>query len=400
MIPRVAKAGRSFLGATKYYLHDKGANTNERVAFVEIVNLPTNDPKRAVAHMIDTATHSEQLKREAGLKGGRKLEKPVYSYSIAWHPSEKPTKEEQLAAAKETLEVLGLQDHQAMIVAHNDTDHPHVHVIVNRVHPETGRAAVMSNDQLKLSKWAEEYERKQGRILCTQRVNNNDNRRQRYVKHDSPTRHEHYAWKKTQSNHLWAEYRRDRDIDNRAYRPRFQALWDQRNARITTDKARLKSKYKPQWRDLYANQRTALTAYDNRLSVRLKYAMQQTHSGRIRAFVSAVVSDDVMRLQFIRDQEGARRGLSNEQLNAIRTAGRRSNDLWLAERDALKAAISDQNKDRLDDTREKSRDIWTTPAQSASEAQKQARESSQRKLKTDAQRSQERARGSPRRPKP
>ena len=54
MVPKVTSAGRSFKGAARYYLHDKQADTSERVAFVETVNLPTNDPRRAVAHMVDT----------------------------------------------------------------------------------------------------------------------------------------------------------------------------------------------------------------------------------------------------------------------------------------------------------------------------------------------------------
>ncbi len=40
----------------------------------------------------------------------------------------------------------GLQDHQAWIVAHRDTAHPHVHVMVNRVHPDTGKAWSASHD--------------------------------------------------------------------------------------------------------------------------------------------------------------------------------------------------------------------------------------------------------------
>jgi len=52
MVPKVAKSGASFKGAALYYLHDKQANTNERVAFTQTVNLPTNDPDRAVAHMM------------------------------------------------------------------------------------------------------------------------------------------------------------------------------------------------------------------------------------------------------------------------------------------------------------------------------------------------------------
>ena len=95
----------------------------------------------------------------------------------------------------------------------------------------------MSNDQLKLSKWAEEYERMHGKILCVQRVANNDNRRTSYRKYSNPSRREHYAWRKAQSDALWEDYRKERDIAHRAYGPRFEALWNKRNACIAKDKA-------------------------------------------------------------------------------------------------------------------------------------------------------------------
>ena len=63
-----------------------------------------------------------------------------------------------------SLEALGLEGHEALIVAHDDTRHPHVHVVANRVDPETGKAAKLGNSKLRLSRWAEGYEREQGRI--------------------------------------------------------------------------------------------------------------------------------------------------------------------------------------------------------------------------------------------
>ncbi|WP_416362541.1 relaxase/mobilization nuclease domain-containing protein [Phyllobacterium sp. 0TCS1.6A] len=47
---------------------------------------------------------------------------------------------------------------QAVIVEHTDRLHPHIHVIVNRVHPTEVRAVHTSQDQYRLSRWAEAYE--------------------------------------------------------------------------------------------------------------------------------------------------------------------------------------------------------------------------------------------------
>ena len=147
MIPNI-ETGKSFRGAQLYYLHDKRQNgeaerlTSDRVAWVETLNLPTGDPERAWRIMAHTALAQAELKAAAGVKAtGRKLTKPVFAYSLAWHPDEKPTKAEQLEAARASLEAQGLEEHQAIILCHDDEPQAHVHVIVNRVHPGTGKAA-------------------------------------------------------------------------------------------------------------------------------------------------------------------------------------------------------------------------------------------------------------------
>ena len=76
-----------------------------------------------------------------------------------------------------SLEALGLEGHEALIVAHDDTRHRHVHVVANRVDPETGKAAKLGNSKLRRSRWAEGYEREQGRIRVERRVRNNERRR-------------------------------------------------------------------------------------------------------------------------------------------------------------------------------------------------------------------------------
>jgi hypothetical protein len=221
MIPRIAKLGHGFAGAGLYYLHDKretkpertetrqardrpsaedyhlrdkgGAQTSHRVGFTATRNLPTTDPQKALrcmqwlaanAHAVRQAAVAAAAKaagmsyadyvRAANPFRGRKGQKPLYTLSIAWHPkfNRKPTKTQMLAAADEVLMVLGLQDRQALIVQHTDTRHPHVHLIVNRVSPINGLYASVGNDRLRLSKWALDYEKRTGQVLCFERVEN------------------------------------------------------------------------------------------------------------------------------------------------------------------------------------------------------------------------------------
>lgn len=182
MTPRVAKTGKSFKGALTYYLHDKRQEgeeerlTSDRVAWTETRNLVTDDPELAGRIMAATAMDADRLKEDAGVwNAGRKSNQHVYSYSLGWHPDEagRITRAEMRRAADETLRVLGAQDHQAIIIAHTDTDHPHVHVIVNRVSPHDGRMLTNGNDRLKLSQWALHYrEARNEHQYCPQRAKN------------------------------------------------------------------------------------------------------------------------------------------------------------------------------------------------------------------------------------
>ena len=183
MIVAETAGGPSFRGAALYYLHDRRLDgeterlTSERVAWTHVCNLPTDDPDRAWRMMAHTALAQGALKEAAGIKAtGRKLTKPVAAYSLSWHPSEQLTPEEMLAAALASIEALGLDRHQAIIVAHRDGQ-PHCHVMLNRVHPETGVAANLGNSHRKLSEWALAYERGRGQIFCEERAANDERRR-------------------------------------------------------------------------------------------------------------------------------------------------------------------------------------------------------------------------------
>ena len=192
MIATVHTGGASFKGVVDYCLSEGRARENERdeqrgedrsqdkagrVEWSETRNVAAEDPRQAARVMAATASRSEELKELAGVKaGGRALEKPVCHYSLSWAKDEKPGLKEMGQAVTESLEKMGLADRQAVMIAHRDTAQPHVHVVVNRVSVEDGRAAKLGNSYLKLSRWAEGYEREQGRIRCPQRVENNAGR--------------------------------------------------------------------------------------------------------------------------------------------------------------------------------------------------------------------------------
>ena len=185
MVTKMSAPGRSFGGVADYCLHDRWVpgqghpESAERVEWTETRNLATEQWDRAARIMAVTAEASPELKRLAGgAATGRKLEKPVCHYSLNWAKEENPDRQEILRAAEWSLKALGMERHQALVVSHRDGQ-PHVHVIANRVEPESGKAAGLSRSKLRLSKWAERYEREQGKIRCPERERNNRRREAR-----------------------------------------------------------------------------------------------------------------------------------------------------------------------------------------------------------------------------
>lgn len=202
--------GRSFRGAAAYFLHDRNASTRERVAWTHTENLLTRDPDKAWKVMAYTCMVQEQLKQASGqARTGRKLEKPVFTYSLSWHEEDRPDREHMLATAQRSLQALGLTGHEVLIVGHRDTKHPHCHVIVNRVHPVTGRAADVRFSKRKFSEFARTYEHERGVIRCHQREENHMQREQ-----GKPTRHRDpnivAAWRESDDGRSFAAALKER----------------------------------------------------------------------------------------------------------------------------------------------------------------------------------------------
>ncbi|MDA8381748.1 MAG: relaxase/mobilization nuclease domain-containing protein [Betaproteobacteria bacterium] len=62
---------------------------------------------------------------------------PVNHYVISWREGEQPTPEQIEQAVEIVLDEFGMQGHQVVYALHHNTDNLHLHVAINRVHPET-----------------------------------------------------------------------------------------------------------------------------------------------------------------------------------------------------------------------------------------------------------------------
>jgi hypothetical protein len=305
MIPKVMK-GRSFKGAAAYLLHDTHDHgTAARVTWTQTLNLATRNPDTAWKVMAATAMNAEQLKAEAGIKAtGRKAQHSVLHLVLSWHPEEKPhlTREEMSAAAESAIHALGGSDRQALIIAHNDSPHPHVHILLNRHCPDTGRILPSSKEKLKLSQWAQAYERERGKIYCEERVHNNDARQRgdftrglrpvprqiiaatkvlREASNDNPDRlaqlkakqHQHIKTLGTRTRALKGRHadawQRLQDTD----RARRQHIVQQTAQALARARQSLIERYRPLWRELRASEQAQRDDFQ---------AREKTQFGRLR----------------------------------------------------------------------------------------------------------------------
>ena len=64
---------------------------------------------------------------------------PIEHYVISWREGEQPSPDQVEEAVDILLDEMQLQDHQVIYGLHADTDNVHLHIVVNRVRPDSGR---------------------------------------------------------------------------------------------------------------------------------------------------------------------------------------------------------------------------------------------------------------------
>ena len=130
----VSSKGQSFRALAAYLVHGRTGEEQGRIAWSSARNLPTNDPELAATMMRATAEQSVRVRQ------------PVYHLVLSFDPTDPVDRAMMERVADRVLHRLGLTEHQAVIVSHQDRAHAHLHVLVNRIHPTTRRAWEMSFD--------------------------------------------------------------------------------------------------------------------------------------------------------------------------------------------------------------------------------------------------------------
>jgi len=364
MVPKLMR-GISFKGAAAYLLHDVHADSAERVGWTEVRNLASSNPHTAWRVMAATAMDADRLKAQAGVKAtGRKSAESVLHLVLSWHPEEAPNldRQQMLAAAESALQAIGAADRQALIIAHTDSAHPHVHVLINRISPIDGRMLSSSKEKLKLSKWAQKYEEERGKIYCEERVLNNEARERgdyiraakgipwqvikadnliRAAANDNDSKAERFRTELRERMRSIGQHMRAIQNRHAAEWQAFEAAHIERRAAIIRSFHRLSGKareaiiaeYRPRWRDLRAEEQAeAARLKDDETSRlgRVRSALRSIRSWRtayegdpLRAVTQAwsgLFSAEKRKEILEHAQQQRRTSLENEQRRAIRQA--------------------------------------------------------------------------------
>ncbi len=158
-----AGGGKGFGDVVRYVARDRDDQIALRERFgapdMGTINLDcpldAHEDRISAIAILDSTAAAVQARRQTG--------HPAYHIEFSWKEGEHPTRQQVAQAASHVMRSVGMAEHQAIWAIHKDTDNDHVHLVVNRVHPDTHRIQKVPGwDWLKLDKAMREIEGVQG----------------------------------------------------------------------------------------------------------------------------------------------------------------------------------------------------------------------------------------------
>ncbi len=118
-----------------------------------------------------------------------KIAKPVAHISLDFSVQDKNRLTDQfmIGMAREYMEKMGYRDTQYIIARHYDTDHPHIHIVINRI-DNNGKRISDQNEKLRNSRVCMELTKKYGLYIASGKENVKEDR----LKEPDKTKYEIY----------------------------------------------------------------------------------------------------------------------------------------------------------------------------------------------------------------
>lgn len=131
------------------YLEDK--KSSSRVQDVTITGCYSPDVEGAALEMMAVQAENRQAKSDK-----------TYHLIISFREGERPARDTITAIEKRFCENLGYGEHQRISVLHGDTENLHLHVAINKIHPETLRIHEPYYDYKTLARTCSQLEKEYG----------------------------------------------------------------------------------------------------------------------------------------------------------------------------------------------------------------------------------------------
>lgn len=138
---------RSWKRTADYMLASKTNKYGEKVGGVRVTNCHTDDPAAAATLIEATQAANTRSKTDK-----------TYHMVFSFPPGENPSLEILNKIEDELVASIGYADHQRLSAVHIDTDHLHVHVAINKVHPTGFQNIEPYYDKIKLMETCERLE--------------------------------------------------------------------------------------------------------------------------------------------------------------------------------------------------------------------------------------------------
>lgn len=352
MIVAKVSRGSSFKGIAAYLCGTR--EDQHRALWSATQNVGIQNMEIAARFMAASAMDADELKRQNGWDGrGRgTTKKPVYHAIMSWPEGMSPDIAHQEQAAREMLMAAGYDEAQALLVGHNDNGKTHVHIVVNLLHPETGKQFSGSNDYRKMQAWALDYCNENG--IDTDEIapnrKKNAERREQAKEQNRPLKNDELEGTKRLSRAEWNRMRaalaKRHETQRTALRKCHAEDWGFAKTKIaaakTENKRTFRREYahqkrlarernKPYWRDLFQRQRFETDRANREVIMALEQSRRaNTIMGRILSL-----------LPFTIDRATASANLTIAKLNMAQLFGKHAQ-----EKSGLAKRLSEQTFDR------------------------------------------------------
>lgn len=154
------KKGQAFRGAVNYVLNDKKG--------AEIIAADG-----LMLDSVDAITQSFEAQAEMNPRLTKNVGHTVLSFSP--HDAPRMSNEYMSQIALEYLERMGIRDTQFMVVRHHDREHPHCHIVFNRV-SNSGKTISDSNERYRSQKICRDITEREGLYMAPDKENVKRNR--------------------------------------------------------------------------------------------------------------------------------------------------------------------------------------------------------------------------------